>query len=57
VQWYTPIIPALKRLKQENHEFKDNIGYIVRHCLKKKKGKKEKKKEKFTSKLLCSTYI
>jgi hypothetical protein len=27
---YTPVIPALKRLKQEDLEFKANLGYIVR---------------------------
>jgi hypothetical protein len=30
-------IPALRRQRQENHKFKDSLGYIVRHCLKKKK--------------------
>jgi hypothetical protein len=30
----TPIIPALWRLGQENHEFETNLSYIVRCCLK-----------------------
>jgi hypothetical protein len=28
-----PIIPALRRIRQEDHEFE---GYIIRHCLKTK---------------------
>jgi hypothetical protein len=37
-----PIIPALWRLRQENHEFKVSLSYIVRPYLKKRKkmGKK-----------------
>jgi hypothetical protein len=27
------IIPALRRLRQENHEFKGSQGYIMRLCL------------------------
>jgi hypothetical protein len=26
--WHTPAIPALKRLKQENHKFKASLGCI-----------------------------
>jgi hypothetical protein len=29
-QWYTPLIPALKRLKQEDHEFEASLGYKAR---------------------------
>jgi hypothetical protein len=32
-----PVIPALRRLKQEDCEFKASLSYIVRLCLKKKK--------------------
>jgi hypothetical protein len=35
--WCTPVIAALGRLKQEDHEFKVILGYRVRPCLKKKK--------------------
>jgi hypothetical protein len=31
----TPVIPAVRSLKQENDEFKANLGYIGRPCLKK----------------------
>jgi hypothetical protein len=35
---YTPVIQAVKRLRQKDHEFKANMGYIVRPCLKKRGG-------------------
>jgi hypothetical protein len=34
------VIPALGRLRQEEHEFDANLGYIVKPCLKKPKEKK-----------------
>lgn len=47
--WFMPVIPALGRRKPENHEFEDDVGYIVnsrpvrdksmRSCLKKKERK------------------
>jgi hypothetical protein len=30
------VIPALGRLRQENGQFEDSLGYIVRFCLKTK---------------------
>jgi hypothetical protein len=27
--WHTPVIPPFRELKQEDHEFEDNLGYIV----------------------------
>jgi hypothetical protein len=35
-----PVIPELKRLKQENLKFKASMGYIVRPSLKKIKSNK-----------------
>jgi hypothetical protein len=26
--WHTPVIPALRRLRQEDHEFKCSLAYI-----------------------------
>jgi hypothetical protein len=38
VWWCTSIIPALRRLIQEEHEFEAILGYTAKHCLKKQKG-------------------
>jgi hypothetical protein len=35
--WHMTVIPALGRLRQDDHEVKDSLVYIVRPCLKKKK--------------------
>jgi hypothetical protein len=39
VWWYTPIIPALGKLRQEYCKFKANQGYIARPYLKNNKKK------------------
>jgi hypothetical protein len=36
--WCLPVIPALGRLRQGDHEFQDGLGYTVRSYLKKKKS-------------------
>jgi hypothetical protein len=38
---YIPIIPLLKRLRQEDHQFQANLGYRVRIYLKKQTNKKQ----------------
>jgi hypothetical protein len=35
-----PVIPASRRLRQEDHEFKASLSYIATHCHEKKKKKK-----------------
>lgn len=37
-----PVILALRRLKQENHEFKNNLVYVMIPCLKKYQNSKKK---------------
>jgi hypothetical protein len=36
--WYfMSVIPELRRRRQKNTEFKASLGYVRRHCLKKKR--------------------
>jgi hypothetical protein len=36
---HLPVIPTLRRLRQEDHEFEDSLSYIVKPYLKKTKQK------------------
>jgi hypothetical protein len=45
-RWYTPVIPALGRLRQEDLEFKGSLGYTVRLCLRKEKKKRNSPSQK-----------
>jgi hypothetical protein len=38
-----PVIPALRKLRQEDQVFKASLGHTVRPCLKWGVGEKEKK--------------
>jgi hypothetical protein len=38
--WYIPVISAFRRLRQEDHEFKANLGYIMNPYLKKQQQRK-----------------
>jgi hypothetical protein len=41
VQWHTPVIPALRRLRPEDCEFKVSTTYISRPYIQKEKGNKD----------------
>jgi hypothetical protein len=32
---YTPVIPALRKLRQEDHKFEASLDYILRLCFQK----------------------
>jgi hypothetical protein len=37
IWWYIPVIPALRRLRQKDHNFKASLGQTVKPCLKNNK--------------------
>jgi hypothetical protein len=40
-----PITPALRRLRQEDHEFNISLGFMARPCLKKNQPNKQQPKK------------
>jgi hypothetical protein len=40
--WFTPVISTLGRWRQKDCKFQTSLGYVMRHCLLKKKKKKGK---------------
>jgi hypothetical protein len=50
VWWHTPVISALRRLKQEDCEFDVSLNYIVRPCSQKEKKKAHRNFKLFSKK-------
>jgi hypothetical protein len=46
VWWYKSVIPALGRLRQEDHEFKDSLGFILSSRKPRLQGVSKKQKQK-----------
>jgi hypothetical protein len=46
--WFIPVIPALGRLRWEDHKFETSLDYRVRSCVKNNKRPPEKTKQKHT---------
>jgi hypothetical protein len=52
---YSSVIPALGRVRQEDHKFEANLGCIKRLCLKRKKIKQQQKQNPQLSFFLAVT--
>jgi hypothetical protein len=48
--WFTAVIPALRRLRQEDGELQASLGYTVRPYLQKRERERRRKEKK-----LCMT--
>lgn len=46
IQLCESVIPALGSQRQEDHKFEASVGYIVRICPRKRKGGRERRKER-----------
>jgi hypothetical protein len=47
--WHTPVVPALRRLRQEYQEFETSLGYIARYiffCVKKERGRRRRRRKR-----------
>jgi hypothetical protein len=44
-----PVVPALRRLRQEDHEFEASLGSLARSCLKTKTKRQNYRDSKNTS--------
>jgi hypothetical protein len=51
---YTPVIPALRRVRQEDHKFEASLGCIKMTLSQKKKNNNNKNKKPSTIYLSCS---
>jgi hypothetical protein len=55
--WCIPVIPALGRLRQEDHEFEVTMGYTVRLCLKNSKNSSNHHYQRKKSNLNFQIYL
>jgi hypothetical protein len=47
VWWFTPVFPALRRLRQGDQEFQTSLGYLASLSQRNQSKKKKKKKPRY----------